>query len=40
MTRVQRYHQRHDRLAIALATLGTIACAALDAAVIYAWWVS
>ena len=40
MTRVQRYHRNHDRLAIAVATLATIACAAFDAAVIYAWWLS
>ena len=40
MTRVQRYHRNHDRLAIAIATIATIAFAAFDAAVIYAWWLS
>lgn len=38
MTRVQRYHARYDRLAIAIATIFTLACAAFDAAVAYAWW--
>jgi hypothetical protein len=37
MNRVQRYHRNHDRLAIAIAIIGTLACAAFDAAVIYAW---
>jgi hypothetical protein len=40
MTRVQRYHRRRDRLAIAAATVLTLAMAAFDAAVIYAWWLS
>ena len=40
MTRIQRYHARRDHLAIVIATIGTLACAALDAAVIYAWWLS
>ncbi len=39
MNRVQRYHRRHDRLAIAAATVLTLAMAAFDAAVIYAWFV-
>jgi len=39
MNRVQRYHRNHDRLAIAIAAIGTLAMAALDAAVIYAWFV-
>jgi hypothetical protein len=37
MNRVQRYHRNHDRLAIAIATIGTLACAVFDAAVLYAW---
>lgn len=40
MTRVQRYHRNHDRLAVAVATLATLAAAAFDAAVIYAWFLS
>lgn len=40
MTRIQRYHRNHDRLAFALAALATLAAAAFDAAVIYAWWLS
>lgn len=40
MNRVQLYHRRHDRLAIAAATIGTLAMAAFDAALAYAWWVS
>jgi hypothetical protein len=37
MTRVQRYHQRHDRLSLAVAIVFTLAMAAFDAAVLYAW---
>jgi hypothetical protein len=40
MNKVQRYHRNHDRLAVAIATIATIAAAAFDAAVIYAWWLS
>jgi len=40
MTRIQRYHRNHDRLAIAAATIATIAMAAFDGAVAYAWWLS
>lgn len=40
MNRVQRYHRNHDRLAIAAATVLTLAVAAFDAAVLYAWWLS
>jgi hypothetical protein len=40
MTRVQRYHRNRDRLSLAVAIVFTLAMAAFDAAVIYAWWVS
>lgn len=40
MNRIARYHARRDHLAIVIATLATLACAAFDAAVAYAWWLS
>jgi hypothetical protein len=40
MNRVQRYHRDHDRLVTAAATVFTLAMAAFDAAVAYAWWLS
>jgi hypothetical protein len=37
MTRVQRYHRNHDKLAAAIAAAGTLACLAVDVYVIAAW---
>jgi hypothetical protein len=40
MNRVQRYHRNHARLSLAVAIVFTLAMAAFDAAVAYAWWLS
>jgi hypothetical protein len=39
MNRVQRYHRNHARLSLAVAIIFTLAMAAFDAAVLYAWFV-
>jgi hypothetical protein len=40
MTRLQRYYRRRAIVEYTFLAVATIACAALDAAVLYAWWLS